>query len=119
MATSVLIVDDHPGFRGRARELLERSGFLVIAEAQDGASALRETRRGHPDLVLLDVQLPDTDGITLAPLLMAANPSTRIVLISVREAASYGARLTNCCAIGFLAKDELSGPALSELLGAA
>lgn len=118
MVTSVLIVDDHAGFRGRARQLLERSGFLVVAEAGDGASALAATCRYQPDVVLLDVQLPDTDGITLAPDLAAACPRARIVFVSVRDASSYGHRLTASCAVGFLTKDDLSGPALRHLVGA-
>jgi DNA-binding NarL/FixJ family response regulator len=62
MPVSVLIVDDHPSFRATARLLLESEGFEVVGEAADGASGLRQARELEPDLVLLDVQLPDIDG---------------------------------------------------------
>ena len=66
MALSVLIVDDHPSFRASARVLLEAEGFDVIGEAADGASGIAEAKRLRPDLVLLDVQLPDIDGFDVA-----------------------------------------------------
>lgn len=117
MTASVLIVDDHAGFRTRARQLLERGDFAVVAEAEDGASALAAARRYKPDIVLLDIQLPDIDGIALAPLLADACPSVQIVLVSVREATSYGARVDTCGVRGFLGKDELSSRALRQLVG--
>src|SRR5262249_9443075 len=64
--TSVLIVDDHPSFRLSARRMLEASGFSVIGEAEDGHSALEAVQALGPDLVLLDVQLPDLDGFEVA-----------------------------------------------------
>ena len=68
MAYRVLIVDDHAGFRSTARALLEAEGFEVVGEAEDGVSGLRAARELHPDIVLLDVQLPDFDGFeVLAP----------------------------------------------------
>src|SRR4249920_1240423 len=60
MAWTVLIVDDHPGFRGFARRLLEADGFTVVGEAGDGGSAVEAAARLRPALVLLDVMLPDT-----------------------------------------------------------
>ena len=63
---TVLVVDDHQGFRSRARLLLEADGYEVVGEAADGRSALAEARRLRPDLVLLDVQLPDLDGFEVA-----------------------------------------------------
>ena len=66
MATSVLIVDDHPSFRASARMLLECEGFEVVGEAEDGMSALEAVDRLQPDVVLLDVQLPDINGFEVA-----------------------------------------------------
>ncbi|MGZ8695124.1 MAG: response regulator, partial [Gaiellaceae bacterium] len=66
MSKTVLIVDDHPSFRGMARALLESEGFTVIGEAEDGATAIARYRELKPDIVLLDVQLPDTDGFAVA-----------------------------------------------------
>ena len=66
MGTTVLIVDDHPTFRATARMLLEAEGYDVIGEAPDGTPAITEARRLHPELVLLDVNLPDLDGFQVA-----------------------------------------------------
>ena len=66
MAVTVLIVDDHPSFRSSAQALLEAEGFSVVGEAADGAGGLASTRELCPDLVLLDVQLPDIDGFDVA-----------------------------------------------------
>ena len=78
MALTVLIVDDHPSFRASARVLLEAEGFDVIGEAADGASGIAEAQRLRPDLVLLDVQLPDIDGFDVASRLSnGAGPGDR------------------------------------------
>lgn len=114
----VLIVDDHAGFRAWARVLLERAGYVVVAEAPDGAEAVRAARRTLPQLVLLDVGLPDTDGFTLARRLCAERWSPAVVLTSTRDASDYGQRLARSCALGFLPKDEVSAEALGRLLGA-
>ena len=66
MATSVLIVDDHPGFRASARMLLEAEGYDVVGEAGDGQAGLEAAAELHPDVVLLDIQLPDMDGFEVA-----------------------------------------------------
>ena len=73
MALTVLIVDDHPSFRASARVLLEAEGFDVIGEAADGTSGIAEAKRLRPDLVLLDVQLPDIDGFEVAGQLTNGN----------------------------------------------
>jgi DNA-binding NarL/FixJ family response regulator len=114
----VLIVDDNAGFRAWARVLLERAGYAVVGEAADGAGALRAARRARPELVLLDVQLPDTDGFALARRLTVERWSPAVVLTSTRDAADYGQRLERSRALGFLAKDEVSAEALGRLLGA-
>ena len=62
----LLIVDDHPSFRSAARLLLEHEGFEVIGEAEDGASGLAATSELSPDIVLLDINLPDLDGFDVA-----------------------------------------------------
>jgi DNA-binding NarL/FixJ family response regulator len=110
---TVLIVDDHAEFRAAARALLEAGGFTVAAEAADGQSALRTALALHPDLVLLDIQLPDVDGFTVAELLGA---QTAIVLVSTRPASAYRDRLAASSAAGFLTKSELTLPALTALL---
>ena len=88
MAT-VLVVDDHDGFRARARAYLGTTGFEVVGEAIDGASAVAEAERLRPEIVLLDIQLPDIDGFDVARRILAAADPPKIVLISSREAADY------------------------------
>ena len=66
MATTVLIVDDHPGFRASARMLLEAEGYDVVGEAEDGEAGPRAAAELEPDVVLLDIQLPDMDGLQVA-----------------------------------------------------
>jgi len=113
---TVLIVDDHDGFRESARALLEAEGFTVVGDAADGAAAVAAAARLRPDVVLLDVQLPGVDGFMVAEELAVAPDPPRVVLISSREAAAYGPRMAAAPVCGFLAKRELSGAALAALV---
>jgi DNA-binding NarL/FixJ family response regulator len=113
---SILIVDDHPSFRATARALLQAEGFDVIGEAVDGASALQAVRDLKPEVVLLDVQLPDTDGFAVAAELTAANGAPLVVLTSSRDRSDFGPLVSESGARGFVAKAELSGPALTAIL---
>jgi DNA-binding NarL/FixJ family response regulator len=115
MALSVLIVDDHAGFRSWARVVLESAGFEVVGEAGDGSSGLAESERLRPDVVLLDVRLPDIDGFEVADRLGARSNGTRIVLISSRDASDYGGRIGRAAA-PFIPKAELSGATLRAAL---
>ena len=117
MATSVLIVDDHPSFRASARMLLECEGFDVIGEAEDGLSALDAVSRLHPDVVLLDVQLPDINGFEVAERLTANGSSPAIVLTSSRDVDDIGPLAGRDGVRGFIPKSELSGSAIEALLG--
>jgi DNA-binding NarL/FixJ family response regulator len=116
MSATVLIADDHAGFRSRARALLRLEGYDVVGEAADGASALSVARRLRPDLVLLDVRLPDIDGFEIARQLARDDPPPTVILISSRDAADYGGRIAGSGAIGFITKAELSGSSLAALL---
>ena len=91
MATTVLIVDDHADFRAFARTLLQAEGFEVVGEAPDGATALARARELKPQIVLLDVQLPDMDGFAVCEQLVAHEDAPAVVLTSTRTASSYGA----------------------------
>jgi DNA-binding NarL/FixJ family response regulator len=113
---TVLIVDDHPGFRERARALLESEGFEVIAEAADGAGALARAEEAGPDVVLLDVQLPDLDGFQVTRRLQEGDAPPAVVLVSSRDASDYGDLIASCGARGFVPKGELSGEAVRALL---
>jgi DNA-binding NarL/FixJ family response regulator len=116
-ARRVLVVDDHPSFRRCASTLLAAEGFEVVGEAGDGASALAAAERLEPELVLLDVQLPDLDGFQVASRLLARDPAVRIVLVSSRDRSSYGPLIEESGARGFISKGDLSGEALERLLG--
>ena len=116
MRGTVLIVDDHAEFRAAARALLEAEGFDVVGEAADGGEAVEGVALLRPGVVLLDIQLPGEDGISLAERIAAAPDPPAVVLISSREAAAYGPRLTEGSARGFISKSQLSGEALAALL---
>jgi len=112
----VLIVDDHPSFRASARALLEAEGFEVVGEAEDGWSAIAAVQQLHPDVVLLDVQLPDLDGFEVAERLTMAGDGPAVVLVSSRDRDDYGPLVAASGAAGFVPKAELSGAAVSDLL---
>ena len=115
MPKRVLIVDDHKPFRAVARELLESAGYFVAGEAADAAEALAAVAAESPDAVLLDVQLPDSDGFAVAKALAAAD-GPAVVLISSREADDYGRRVESSGARGFIPKSKLSAATLAALL---
>jgi DNA-binding NarL/FixJ family response regulator len=116
MSWTVLIVDDHQGFRLGARALLEADGFDVVGEAADGESAIEQARRLRPEVVLLDVQLPGLDGFAVAERLAAEPDAPLVVLVSNRGARAYRSRLARTPARGFISKEELSGECLASLL---
>jgi DNA-binding NarL/FixJ family response regulator len=113
---TVLIVDDHAGFREAAREMLEVDGFAVVGEASDAATAMIAAETLRPAVVLLDIQLPGLDGFAAAAMLAALPDPPAVVLISSREVATYGAQVQRAPARGFIEKAELSGARLIELL---
>jgi two-component system nitrate/nitrite response regulator NarL len=119
MAVRVLIVDDHAPFRALARMVLAADGFDVVGEADDGAHALRCARDLHPDVVLLDVQLPGVDGFGVAEALAGQPEPPVVVLVSSRSRTDYGRRVAQSVARGFIAKAELSGEALRLVLAEA
>jgi len=116
---TILIVDDHAGFRLQARALLEADGFMVIGEAVDGASGITAARTLRPDLVLLDIGLPDVEGFEVARELAVDGPPPLVVLMSSRDASAFGPRLTTEPMLGFIPKDELSGAALRAMVAPA
>jgi DNA-binding NarL/FixJ family response regulator len=116
---TVLIVDDNAGFRSQIRALLEADGFSVVGECADGASVMQAARAHRPDLVLLDIGLPDVLGFEVARELAAEEAPPMVVLTSSREAAAYGPGLVVDGVAGFIAKDELSGPAIRALAAGA
>jgi DNA-binding NarL/FixJ family response regulator len=117
---TILVVDDHAGFRATARRLLEREGWTVVGEAEDGASALAAAAALSPDVVLLDIGLPDIDGFVVAERLAAgADDAPAVVLVSSRDRDAYGARMATTSALGFIAKDDLVGGRLRAMVAGA
>jgi CheY-like chemotaxis protein len=117
MVRTVLVVDDSAAFREATSALLLSEGFVVVGEAADGRSGLELAVTLQPDLVLLDVQLPDLDGFEVARRLAADHGGgARVVLVSTRSAASLRVGLSCTTAAGFLAKQDLTGEALRRLL---
>jgi DNA-binding NarL/FixJ family response regulator len=120
MPTTVLIVDDHPSFRASARRLLEEEGYAVVGEAANGTDALRAARELAPDIILLDVRLPDLDGFAVSRRITgpgcAANSTADVILISSREVDEWGGAATEVGARGFIPKAKLSRRTMEELL---
>jgi DNA-binding NarL/FixJ family response regulator len=114
--TSVLIVDDHPSFRASARALLEAEGFDVVGEAHDGEGAIEAVGELRPDVVLLDVQLPDQSGFQVASQLTRNGAAVSVVLVSSRDGSDYGPLVEESGARGFVPKAELSGARIAALL---
>jgi len=116
MTRTVLIVDDHPGFRTSARRTLEADGYQVVGEAQDGRSGIAAARALRPDIVLLDVNLPDLDGFEVASALTGADDAPIVVLTSSLDLGDVNWLVARSGARGFVAKADLSGAALEALL---
>jgi DNA-binding NarL/FixJ family response regulator len=113
---TVVIVDDHPSFRAVARAVLETDGFAVVGTASDGESGVDAALRLTPDVLLLDVELPDIDGFEVAARLRRAGSATAIVLASSRDGADFGSLVAESGARGFVAKAELTGDAIRALV---
>jgi len=114
---TILVVDDHPSFRAIVSAVLAAEGFDVVGEAGDGAAALEAIAALRPDVVLLDVQLPDMNGFDVAIRALGGIRPPRIVLTSSRDAADFGPLVAASGARGFVAKGELSGAAVAALVG--
>jgi DNA-binding NarL/FixJ family response regulator len=113
----VLIVDDHRDFRAVARELLEAAGYVVSGEAAGVQEAIAAVAAQAPDVVLLDVGLPDGSGFDVASQLSRDPSGPVVVLVSSRAAEDYGRRVASCGARGFLSKSRLSAATLASVLG--
>lgn len=116
---TLLVVDDHASFRRQARALLASQGYVVVGEASDGHSAIAAAASLRPDVVLVDVGLPGIDGFEVARRLASAEAPPTVILTSSRDASAYGPLIAASPAAGFIAKDELGGPALAALLASA
>jgi DNA-binding NarL/FixJ family response regulator len=117
VSARVLIVDDHESFRRLARRLLVACGFTVVGEAADAASAIRQVAALDPDVVLLDLVLPDGSGIDVARALAAVPRPPRVVLTSSRSRSDFGSGFEWPGGCEFIPKHRLSAVTLGAVLG--
>jgi CheY-like chemotaxis protein len=113
---SVLLVDDDPGFRAIARRVLVARGLTVVAEAETVAEAMEAAHAHRPTSALVDVQLPDGNGIELARDLLALPWRPRVLLTSANPAAARAAAFHGFGDDAFVAKDDLPSASLGTLL---
>jgi DNA-binding NarL/FixJ family response regulator len=111
----VLLVDDHAEFRGYARGLIISAGYAVIAEAADGSTALRAAALHRPEIVVLDIRLPDMSGLDVARRLNAGPDPPAVILISSGDRRAYERAAREAGARGFIAKSDLTAEALRGL----
>ena len=119
MPCRVLLVDDNSDFRRAARQLLERHGFAVVAEAETGIDGIERAQEHRPDLVLVDVQLPDIDGFEVAERLSRLAVPVDAILTSSLDGTDFGALVACSSALGFVPKAELSASVIEALLAPA
>jgi len=110
----VLIIDDHARFRAAARELLERRGFAVVAEADGAKTGLEAAAAVTPDAVVLDVHLRDGHGIDVCRALTEGNPALVVLLVSAD--AHYGRWVSDCGAVALVPKTRLASADLDVLV---
>ena len=116
MAATVVLVDDHPSFRRSARRLLEAAGYEVLGEGANGADAIALTRALDPDVVLLDVLLPDCTAFDVVDDVVTASGRPWLVLISSRSESEFAGRLAACAADAFITKSDLSEERLAQVI---
>jgi DNA-binding NarL/FixJ family response regulator len=117
VSPTVLIVDDHAAFRAGVRALLEADGYHVIGEAPDGQAGIDAAGVLNPDVVLIDVRLPDMDGFTAAGRLAQCGCESAVVVTSSSDDPLYPELAQSSGARGFVAKHDVCGAALDRLLG--
>ena len=116
MCRTILIVDDHTAFRSIVRKVLEADGYDVVGEAPDGRAGLSAALALKPDVVLLDVRLPDMDGFAVALHLADEGDGPAVIVTSSSDDPLYPARAARSGARGFVAKHDVSGATLDRLL---
>lgn len=101
----LVIADDHRLLREGLRRALNANGFTVVGEASDGEHAITLAEKHHPDVILMDVTMPNLDGIQATRRLVAEHPGSRVVMLTMHEDADVKARAVAAGAKGFLVKD--------------
>lgn len=116
MPPRIVIVDDDPSFLATVRLLLEAEGFVVIGEALNGVDGVAAVAELEPDIVLVDVNLPDIDGFEVVQQLGDGERAPPVVLTSIRSASDFGDLVETSGAQGFITKADISGEALTKIL---
>lgn len=116
VSTRIVIIDDDPSFLATVRVLLEAEGFVVAGEALSGLDGVAAVAALEPDIVLVDVNLPDIDGFEVVERLGDGPGTPPAVLISSRAAGDFGKLVESSRARGFISKADITGEALAELL---
>jgi DNA-binding NarL/FixJ family response regulator len=116
MGRRLLIVDDNPRFRRLARRLLEGEGYEVVGAVETAHEALVATRKLSPEVLLLDVSLPDGSGFDVAVAIALECPEVAVLLTSTHGRGDFEQLAESCGARGFVPKDELSGREVTRLL---
>ncbi len=114
---SVLLVDDQDAFRDIARnQLSDDDSFQIVGEATDGTEAIQQNERLHPNVIVMDIQMPEMSGIEAARAILESDPSVQIVLTSMGDDMEYGPLAREIGACGFIPKRELSASAVHRLI---
>jgi CheY-like chemotaxis protein len=113
---TIVVVDDDPSFLAMVRQLLEAEGFAVVGEAETGLDGVRAATELSPDLVLVDVTLPDIDGFEVVERLAGLGSTAAAFLTSTREESDFGGLVGASPARAFISKGDISGEALTALL---
>ncbi|MEG0248084.1 MAG: response regulator transcription factor [Pseudomonas sp.] len=110
----VLIVDDHPVIRLAVRMLMERHGYDVVAETDNGVAALQLTREHLPDIVVLDIGIPKLDGLEVIARMAAFSPGSKVLVLTSQVPGNFSMRCMQAGAAGYVCKQQ----ELTELLSA-
>lgn len=121
MAQTVLIADDHRLLREGLRALLEREGFQVVAEADNGRSAVQLAKKLKPDIVITDIGMPDLNGIEATKKMSTEAPRSKVLALSMHTESRFVLGVLEAGASGYLLKDaafeELSNAIQAVLKG--
>ena len=111
---SIVIVDDHPLIRLAVRMMLEKEGHTIMAEVDNGSDALETVRKLLPDLIILDLSIPNMDGFAVISCLKSIGLAVKVLILTSGDSRNFAMRCLQAGAAGFICKDDN----LDELVGA-
>lgn len=110
MSINILLVEDHQIVREGLRSLLEKqTGFRVVAEAEDGRAAVQVAREMALDIVIMDVSMPDLNGIEATRQILAHNPDTKVIALSMHADKRFVVQMLRAGASGYVLKNSAFG----------